>query len=830
MRSSFARWLRRAVVAGAALCVLAAMGLAFYLYRATPPLDGTLALTGLRADVTIERDRHGIPTIRGASLEDVAFGLGVVHAQERLWQLETHRRIGSGRLAEAFGRPALDTDRFLRALGVRRAAAAQWERIRQADGESRRLLEAYAEGINAWQRGHLRARPPEMLLLGVPVEDWTPVDSLAWALMMAWDLGGNWSTELLRARLALTLPVARIDELLPPYPGERPLATADYAALFRGLKLGGALAQAEAPLLWPSHIDRLLAAAPPSGIEGVGSNSWVVAGSHTASGAPLLANDPHLKITAPALWYFARLEVTGAQPLKVAGATMPGLPSVVLGQNEHIAWGFTNTGPDVQDLYLERFRPGDAMQVQTPDGWAQLDSVVETIRVKGQADEPLVVRLSRHGPLISDAGGVAATVSGDAQLGLAMRWTALDADNDPITAGLALVRAKSAAEFVDAATRLWVAPMQNMVVADRSGRIAMVAPGRVPVRGPAHDLKGLVPAPGWDARYDWVGVVPAGQTPREADPARGFIATANQRVHASGYPHFITSEWAPPYRQHRIEQLLRAKARHTVEGMAAMQADVTSLATQRLLPWLQRARSEHPLAGAAREALAGFNGRMDADAAAPLIFWAWSRQLTRAVFIDELGGREIYERVLGARTFRDALEGVLDRDDGWWCDDKTTPAPETCAELSDRALTAALDELQARFGADVGAWQWGRAHLARSEHRPFSRIKALAPLFELRVPTGGDTFTLNVGRVGVKPDADTGELYLNDHAASLRAIYDLGDPARSRVMHSSGQSGLPWSRRYRDFADAWARVAYVPLWPAADDAPAQVQRLQPRAP
>jgi penicillin amidase len=831
MRFDLGRWTRRLLTAGLGLLLLGAAALAAYLWRATPAHGGTLRLAGLQAEVSIERDAQGIPTIRGASLEDVAFGVGVAHAQDRLWQLETHRRIGSGRLAEAFGRSALETDRFLRALGVRRAAAAQWERIRaQGDSESRRVLEAYAAGVNAWQREHLGARPPEMLVLGVPVEDWTPVDSLAWALMMAWDLGGNWSTELLRARLALTLPVARIDELLPPYPGDKPLATADYAALFRGLRLGGALAQAS--VLSAARLDQLLAAAPPSGIEGVGSNNWVIAGTHTASGAPLLANDPHLKITAPALWYFARLEVTGARPLKVAGATMPGLPSVVLGQNEHIAWGFTNTGPDVQDLYLERFKPGDPMQVQVPggpDSWAPLASVVETIRVKGAEDDQLVVRLSRHGPMISDAGGVTATVAGD--LGIAMRWTALDADNDPVAAGLALARAKSASEFVDAATRLWVAPMQNMVVADREGRIAMVAPGRVPRRKPNHDLKGLAPAPGWDARYDWAGFVPAAETPREADPVRGFIASANQRVHARDYPHFITSEWAPPYRQHRIEQLLRAKAKHTIDDVAAMQADVTSLATQRLLPWLQRARTGHALAGAAREALSRFNGRMDADAVAPLIFWAWSRQLTRAVFIDELGGPEVYERVLGARTFRDALEGVLDRNDAWWCDDKATVGvAETCAALSDRAFGAALDELQARFGSDVGAWQWGRAHQARSEHRPFSRVKALAPLFELRVPTGGDTYTVNVGRVGVKADAGTGELYLNDHAASLRAIYDLGDPARSRVMHSSGQSGLPWSSRYRDFADAWARVTYVPLWPAANEAPAQVQRLQPRMP
>jgi penicillin G amidase len=810
------------------------VALAFYLWRATPAHDGVLRVGGTAAAVSIERDEHGVPTIRAATVEDAAFGLGFAHAQDRLWQLETHRRIGSGRLAEAFGRSALDNDKFLRALGVRRAAQAQWL---QLGAESKRVLQAYAAGINAWQHEHMQARPPEMLMLGLSVEDWTPVDSLAWAIMMAWDLGANWSTELLRARLALTLPVERVNELLPPYPGQAPLVTADYAALMRSLKLGGSLA-ALSRSLSIRQIDHLQAIAPPSGVEGVGSNNWVLAGSQTTTGKPLLANDPHLKITAPALWYLARIEVTGgadgATDFKAAGATMPGLPLVVLGQNEHIAWGFTNTSPDVQDLYIERFKPDDPMQVQTPRGWERLIGVSEDIRVKGANSENLVVRVSRHGPMISDAGGVAGEVAGtegNAPYGLAMRWTALDADSDPVAAGLAIARAKSAAEFVDAATRLWVAPMQNMVVADRAGQIAAVSPGRVPLRKRDNDLVGLVPAPGWDARYDWDGFIPAAETPRETQPARGWIASANQRIHGDDYPYYLTSEWAAPYRQQRIEQLLRARDKHSMADMAAMQADVLSLATQRLLPWLQRARSEHALAGSAQAALNGFNGDMKADAAAPLVFWAWSRQLVRAVFTDELGGPAVYERVLGARSFRDALEGVLDRNDGWWCDDKTTSdKAETCEQMSGIAFTRALAELQQRFGGDVSKWRWGDAHAARSEHRPFSRVPLLAALFELRVPTGGDTYTLNVGRVGVKPDGTTGELYLNEHAPSLRAIYDLGDLSQSRVMQSSGQSGLPWLRQYRSFVGPWARVEYVPLWgtaPSAANSRTQVLALQP---
>ena len=795
------RWIRRAGYTVLALALLAALLLWGYTRRASPQLDGEMVLEGASAPVRIERDAHGIPTIRAQTPSDLMFGLGVVHAQDRLWQLETHRRIGAGRLAEAFGEGALETDRFLRALRVRRAAAAQWERTQ---GESREALLAYARGINAYLRQQMRARPPEMLILGVQPEDWDPIDSLAWAIMMAWDLGGNWQTEILRLRLALKLPSQRVDELVPPYPGDKPIVTTDYAALFRGLKLESHAGTS------PAALARLLAAAPPSGVEGAGSNNWVVAGSHTTTGRPLLANDPHLKLTTPALWYFARLEAPG---FRAAGATMPGLPFVVLGQNEHVAWGFTNTGPDVQDLYLERIDPADPKRVQTPDGWAALDAVEETIKVKGQPDVKLVVRASRHGPLISDAGTLADVLGAGGRSGyaIAMRWTALDADVDPIGTGLAMSRARSVDEFV-AATRTWVAPMQNIVVADRAGRIGFVAPGRVPVRRPENDLKGVVPSPGWDARYDWAGWVPADRTPREFDPARGWLATANQRIHEPDYPHYLTVDWALPYRQQRIEQLLRARAKHSREDLQAMQADRKSLAAAPLMPWLLRAASSHELAAPAKAQLEGFDGTMAADRAAPLIFWAWSRQLTQAIFADELVG--LSEPSLGSRSFRDALEVVLERNDAWWCDDKATPQPETCAQRNDLAFTRALEELQARYGKDVSRWQWGQAHQMRAEHRPFSRVKALAPLFEQRVGVGGDTYTVNVSRVVLRPDRN-GDLYFNDHGPSLRAVYDLGDPAQSRAMHSSGQSGLPWSDHFRDFLGPWSRVEYVPLWQGA---------------
>jgi penicillin amidase len=806
-----AKWLKRVSWVVLALLAAGAAALAWYWQAVLPRVQGEMRLSGLRAELHIERDAHGIPTIRAASARDAYFGLGVAHAQDRLWQMETHRRIGAGRLAEVFGEGALETDRFLRILGVRRTAAAQWQRLPQ---ESKEALQAYADGVNAVLREQLAARPPEFVILGIQPEPWDPIDSLAWAIMMAWDLGGNWGTELLRLRLALQMPVARIDQMLPPYPGEAPLATADYAALFRGLKLdAGGIATA-----WQQLPD----IAPPSGVEGVGSNNWVVAGSHSRSGHPLLANDPHLKLSAPALWYFARLEAPG---LKVAGATLPGLPVVVLGQNADLAWGVTNTGPDVQDLYLERIDAQDPTRYRTPEGWAAFETHTELIKVKGKPDVSISVRRTRHGPVISDAAGHADVLGprDKPTYALAMRWTALDEDNDAIAPGLGMQRASSVAGFI-AAAQGWPVPMQNMVVADRAGHIGYLAPGHVPLRKPENDLKGLVPAPGWDARYDWAGWVPLDQTPREVDPERGWIATANQRITAPGYAYFMTSEWAAPYRFERIAQMLRSRPQHSLDDFAAMHADVKSLAAPALLPWLLKAQSGHALAAAAMAQLHGFDGTMERDRAAPLIFWAWQRQLARGIFMDDAGAA-LWERSLATRTFQDALEGVLQRDDTSWCDDRGTPAVETCAMQSSAAFTRALDELQATWGGDVAQWHWGNAHQLRAEHRPFSRVKLLAKLFELRAPVGGDTHTVNVSRVGLKPDATTGELFLDEHGPSLRALYDVADPAQSRVIHSSGQSGIVLSPLYRSFVAPWAQVQYVPLWPRG--APAQVLVVKP---
>ena len=799
------RWIVRGAGLLLALVGVAVLILAAYAWRASPVTEGQWEVpvaaagrTGLLEEVRIERDRYGVPTIHGKRIEDVMYGLGVVHAQDRLWQMETHRRIGAGRLSEAFGAAALDNDKFLRALGVRRAAAAQWQR---ASSESKALLMAYTAGVNQVIREKMKARPPEFIVLGLQPELWDPIDSLAWSLMMAWDLGGNWTTELQRMRLSSKLSLDRINELLPPYPGERPVPTRDYVQLYRDLGLlQGASQQA-----WI----QLPEIAPPSGIEGTGSNNWVLSGAKTVTGKPLLANDPHLGLSAPALWYFARLKAPG---LDVGGVTLPGLPTVVLGQNAHLAWGFTNTGPDVQDLYIEQVDSADPQRYRTPTGTAAFETQEEIIKVKGQADVKFTVRATRHGPVISDAGTMADVTQ--ARHVLALRWTALDADSDVLAVAMGMSRARTLQEFVDAAQN-WVAPMQNMVVADQQGRIAMVSAGRLPLRSPDNDLRGVAPAPGWDPRYDWIGWVPKTETPRELDPPRGWIATANQRIHGPEYKHFVTADWTLPYRQQRIEQVLQSREKHSLDDLAQLQSDVKSLAAGRLLPWLMKAQSSHPLAAQAMKELAGFDGTMDAQRAAPLIFWAWQRSLARTLVNDKIG-QELFDKSFSGRTFQDALEGILERNDSWWCHDKATSQAQTCAQRVDQALSLALDELSSRFGSDVGRWKWGQAHALWAEHRPFSKVAALSPLFSLSTAVSGDTHTVNAQRVGLSGPTET--RYRSTHGPSLRGLYDVQDRAKSRVMHSSGQSGLPWLSSYRDFVQPWAQGAYIPLWPSADEA------------
>jgi penicillin amidase len=763
-----------------AILGLAALGGFLYVRQSLPAWEGEMAVPGLRAPVEILRDRFGVPHIFARSERDAHFALGFVHAQDRLWQMEMNRRLGAGRLAEALGARALEADRFLRTLGVRRAAQANLARF---DQDTRRHLDAYAAGVNAFLFTQ-PVLPPEFLMSRLKFETWTPVDSVTWLKMMAWDLGGNWRNELLRMRLSRTLPLARIHEFLPPYPGDAPLQIRELRELY--------------PDKEPTRITEMgteRETDPLGSVPLSGSNSWVVA--QGASGKPLLANDPHLGLTAPPVWYLAHLEAPG---LSAIGGTLPGVPGVLIGRNARIAWGFTSTGPDVQDLYLEKI---DTLgQYLTPQGPRAFTVLREEIRVKNEASQTLEVRVSRHGPVISDVSRSAleATPRGYA---LALQWTALAEDDLTMQAALRIAKAANWSDFQSVSRQLH-SPQQTASYADVDGNIGFIAAGRVPLRKPANDLKGLAPAPGWDARYDWAGYIPFAELPQALNPPGGTFVSANHKIVPPGYRHHITAEWQPPYRARRIHELLSKHASHSVATFAAIQLDTVSLAVRELLPLLLAAPPASDEAGKVMKMLAAWDGTMAPERPEPLIVTAWWRELARALYADELG-ESFTGRTWAARAvfLRNALSTGSQ-----WCDDVRTPAVESCDALVADSLEKALRDLKKRYGPDAQAWAWGEAHAAHHRHRPFSRNPWLAPWFDIAVPSGGDGYTINAG---LGDFGDEAAPYASRHAASYRAIYDLGDPQASLFIHSGGQSGNPLSPHYRAFTDAWARGEYIPM-------------------
>jgi len=741
------------------LLCLAALGAYAVLRLSLPRTEGELALHGLGAQVEVLRDRHGIPHIYASSLEDAHFALGFVHAQDRLWQMEMNRRLGSGTLAEVLGAAALDADRFMRTLGLRRVAA---ENLRRYDAETRRHLDAYAAGVNAFIAG-TRVLPPEFWLLGVLPQPWSALDSIVWTKVMALDLGNNWRSELLRMRLSQSLSLARIQEFLAPYPGDSAPKIPDLKALYSGIE------KKLAPDRVFSHLDP--DAAP-------GSNSWVVTGARSASGKPLLANDPHLGLTAPPVWYFAHLHAPGVDAI---GGTLPGVPGIIVGRNQRIAWGLTNTGADVQDLYLEK-QDGDFARRE------------ELIKVKGAPDERLTVRLSRHGPVISDVSrsAVEAAPRGYA---LALAWTALAEDDLTMQAGLKLSQTRDWPAFLAVARDLH-SPPQSVSYADVDGNIGFIAAGRVPLRKPANDLRGLAPAPGWDQRYDWTGYVPFEALPRAFNPPAGSVVLANHKIVPPRYRHHITYEWQPPFRARRIEDLLSKSEKHDLSTFKRMQADTVSLAVRELLPRFAAANPDHEVV----KKLAAWDANMAADRAEPLIMAAWWREFARALYADELG--DAFGPNWAARA---VFTGNVLSAQRHWCDNVRTPQAESCERLLIDSLETALEDLKARYGSD---WKWGQVHVARHRHRPFTRQPWLARLFDISVPSAGDAYTVNAGAMDFHSDA---EPFANRHAPSLRQIVDLADLQASVFIHSAGQSGHPLSAHYRDFAPAWARGEYVPM-------------------
>lgn len=788
------------------LLLLVFAGVLFARKVSSPVLSGSLNLRGLSGPVTITRDAWGVPHIRAkASDADAMYALGFVHAQDRLWQMEFQRRVAQGRLSEVLGEAALPQDKFLRTWGFYRAAQSALPAL---SARSRTLISAYTAGVNA---AIAQDRLPlEFRLLRFRPERWTDVDSIAWSKLLAYDLGGNWDDELTGQAVVSKLGGAALDSVLPPYPagaptilssqelnlpsgqpsqppstqlpemqpsGKPPISTRP-AVRNAGLALPqGALAQLRAQLAAAASLG--FANAP-----GKGSNDWVIGGSRTASGKPILADDPHLGLSAPMLWYLADVQ---GPTLHAIGATLPGLPGVVIGRNEQVAWGVTNVNPDVQDLFVEQ--PGATLQNRT-----------EVIKVKGRPDVQLLVQESAHGPVVARS-----SKWGDGQdRAVSLEWTALKGGDTTFDAFFGLNYAQNWADFT-AALGSYVAPAQNFVYADTAGNIGYYAPGKVPIRSKAGDgsdktaWDGSLPVPD-DAAHTWTGYIPFEQLPHVYNPQDALVVSANNRVVPDGYRPFLGNirTWAEPYRAERILELLGSGQPVTPAQVAAAQLDTVSLVWRDLKPYLLKTEPQNALSTQALKLLQGWDGNETLSSVQASVFEAWLMQLQQMAQ-DELGGVEQGSGVtLNSLAVLNALKG-----EGALCRNPVLKIG-SCSELLSDTLTRATGDLSARLGSDPQRWVWGELHHSLSKHGAFGGVGAISWIWNRGISTPGGTNTVNVAR----PEAGT---FNQTHAPSYRQVIDLSDMNSSRFIGTLGQGGNPIGSHYADMQPMWQRGESIPM-------------------
>ncbi len=774
-----------ALIALASLLGAGALALAVVVVGSLPDHTGTRYVAGLDAEVIVRRDAHGVPHIRAASEADAYFALGWVHAQDRPWQLELRRRIAQGRLAELIGPAGLGADRLMRLFRFDALARANLAALAPAD---RRLVAAYTAGVNA-QLARTRLLPPPFWLLWHRPEPWSPADALLWHKLMALDLAYDWRHELRRAQVARAVDAATFAELFPALPAPSAARLDALRSALAGLDL-----------------ERLAAAAGPPPPAGHGSNAWAVAPTRSRTGGALLANDPHLGHELPGVWYLAGLETP---EFTAVGATLPGLPVLVVGHNAELGWGFTNTGTDVQDLVVEQLIDGS--RTRTPEGTAPLDVRRSTIRVRGGGDVAFASRWSVHGPLVSDVVATAADLAADDRA-LALQWTALAADDTTIAAGFAMVRADDAAA-VETALRDFDNPQQNVVFATRRGTIGMVSPGRVPVRAGGG---GALPRLGWERAGAWTGTVPRTDLPRRIAPAAGWLANANNAPTAEAAAT-LAGHWDDPFRFERIATTLAAGP-HDLDGFRALQLDRRSGLAAALLPAMLAADATDRRSRDWLARLAAWDRVAAADIPEPLVFAAWYDALAEHLYADELGAAfaayrgqraAFVERALTTRTH--------------WCDDVATTAVEDCATILGAALADALAELEAALGPESARWRWGRQHPADFEHSLFGELGPLGRIANLRIPRGGDDTTVDAAspvRAAAPP------LFPSTHGVSYRQLVDVAEPTRSRFVAAGGQVGHPWSRHYRDLLALWRDGRDIPMAPPARAR--HVETLRPR--
>jgi penicillin G amidase len=793
------RWLMR-IFAGLAVLSVLALALAYYLAsRSLPDYDRSYVVEGPEAPLEIVRDRFAVPHILADNDHDAFFGLGFVHAQDRLWQLTMLRRTAQGRLSETFGRETLRIDELMRALDLYGASQTAADALAP---ETLAALEAYGEGINAWlnivQDEALGRGAPEFFLFSPEIAPWTPSDSIAIQKLMALQLTDKATMETLRASLSLKLPPERVEDLLPEAPNPPTLALPEYASRFPHASGETTLAAARHPL------------DPVPGIGRSGaSNAFAAAGRRTAGGKPLLATDPHLGLTAPGIFMLARMDLAEGP---VMGGTIPGIPAILIGRNDELGWGLTASYLDDQDIFIERLNPENPDEYLTPEGHSRFETRDVVIGIRGEPGETRRMLRTRHGPVVpgNHFGVDAVTPPGHVAT---LAWTALEPEDRSIGAAIALMRARSVAEARDA-VQGFLAPSLNLVLADRD-TVGLQVVGKVPARAPQNTSQGRLPAPGWLAQNAWQGFRPYDTNPAAIDPPGGIVVNTNNPIADAPFPEHFSYDWGDAYRIIRGERLLNGRRYHTLDSFIEIQNDAVEETARVLLPLIARDLwySGEPAAEdtverrrqVALERLANWTGEMSEHAPEPLIYAAWVRALQRRLAVDELGTLVDLlppsNPLFLERVYRN-VEGA-----GVWCDVVQTSREERCTTMARLALDEALLELTQAHGPRVESWRWGDAHQAVHRHQTLGSVPLLNVLVNIRQSTPGGDHTLLRGQMpgrGAEP-------YLNIHASTMRAVYDLSDPNGSVFIAATGQSGHLLSRHYDDMAGLWRRGEYVPM-------------------
>ncbi len=763
-----------------------------------------VALTGhgLKDTVTIYRDDYGIPNIYASSPEDLFFAQGYIHAQDRMWQMEFWRHISQGRIAEIVGEPGIENDKFIRTSGWNRIAAANTAYYEAELPEAMNALTAYSAGVNAWlaeNQDDIGISQRVLGLVGEPwaIEPWEPLHSIGWGVVMGWDLGGNWTDELQRARLYRLIGEEATNELIPGYPYDsRPVIAPSEEIGGVARDANGAVRVASgAPAIDWARVSTDLIGRPPAALGSgplLGSNNWVVSGDHTASGLPLLANDPHLGIQMPSIWYEVGLHAPGWD---VRGFSFAGIPGVIIGHNNRIAWGVTNVGPDVQDLYIEKINPDNPNQYEYMGEWKDMNVIEEVIKVNGGEDVVLQVRETIHGPIVSD-------VLEDQPDALALRWTANAGPSRILQSVLSINQAQNFDEFREA-LRFWEIPSQNFVYADVDGNIGYQTPSLIPIRKSG---QGMVPVPGWTDEYEWDGYIPFEELPYIFNPAKGFIVTANHAVVDEQYPYFIARDWASGDRGQRITDMLSeaiAAGPVTADDFARIHFDSYSLRAESYVPLLLDLSSDDAAIQEALGYLRNWDYQERRDSVAASLFEIFYMQLARNVLADDVGEENVsdaYSTIYFHKLARDPAAR-------WW-DDTTTPATETREDILLRSLADAVAWLKANRGGDMSDWTWGSLHTATFSSSPLGE-SGIGPIEGLvnrgPFPADGGSDLVNAANWGWDDPA-----VITSHP-SMRMIVDLSDFDASRSVIPTGQSGHPGHTHYDDQIELWLNGEYHPM-------------------